>query len=146
MKISFKSLFLLSLYTILFTQYSFAQTKVKVHVTFTNSYCGGARPTPEMEEAIRKEKDFHDVHIILKGKMHCKVKTDSLGRFGATLKSGKYQIHLTKFKNEAHFTNYNPGCVKMLKASYGDLLIEKGKTEYKINLHFPCNPCEPPKQ
>jgi len=120
----------------------FAQQKVKIHITFTNQYCGGARPTPEIEAGYNTPKDFHDVHVILKGKMHFKIKTDSLGHFSAALKSGKYQIYLTKLKNEAHFTNYNPACKQMLQASYGELLIEKDITEYEINLHFPCNPCE----
>src|ERR1035437_9812010 len=119
-----------------------AQQKVKIHVTFTNQYCGGARPNPEIETKYNTPKDFHDVHVILNGKMHCKVKTDSLGYFSASLKSGKYQIYLTKLKNEAHFTNYNPACKQMLQVRYGELFIEKGKTEYEINLHFPCNTCE----
>ncbi|HXB41658.1 MAG TPA: hypothetical protein VNZ49_14050 [Bacteroidia bacterium] len=136
------------IFTYFFLIFSFAlpaQTKVKVHVTYTGNYCGGARPTPEMEEIAKTPKNFHDVHIILNGKIHCKAKTDSLGYFTLPLKPGKYKIYLTKFKNEAHYTDYDPSCPQMLKASYGDLIIEKGNTEYEINLHFGCNPCGPPK-
>lgn len=122
-----------------------AQTKIKVHLTYTNNYCGGARPTPEIEAKTKIPQNFHDVHIILKGKMHCKAKTDSLGYFSLPLKPGIYKIHLTKLKNEAHFTTYDPSCEKMLNASYGELIVEKGKTEFEVNLHFPCNPCEPPR-
>lgn len=123
----------------------FGQSKVKVHVTYTHSYCGGAQPSPEMEAIARTPKDFHDVHIILNGKMHCKAKTDSLGYFSLPLKPGKYKIYLTKHKNEAHYTSYDPSCLQMLKASYGDLIIEKGVQNAEVNLHFGCNPCEPPK-
>ncbi len=141
-----KQFLLVSLFTLILTPYTASsQTKVKVHVTYTNSYCNGARPTPEMEEEFKKQKNFHDVHIILKGKIHCKTKTDSLGYFTLPLKAGKYKIYLTQHKNEAHFTTYNPSCDQMLKAKYGDLIIEKGNNEYEINLHFPCNPCEPAK-
>jgi hypothetical protein len=136
------------IFTYFFLIFSFAiaaQTKVKVHVTYTSNYCGGARPTPEMEEIAKTPKNFHDVHIILNGKIHCKTKTDSLGYFTLPLKPGKYKIYLTKFKNEAHYTGYDPSCPQMLKASYSDLIIEKGNTEYEINLHFGCNPCGPPK-
>ena len=131
---------------LILTPYTFfAQTKIKVHVTYTNNYCGGARPTPEMEELARTPKNFHDVHIILNGKIHCKAKTDSDGYFSLPLKPGTYKIYLTKIKNEAHFTTYDPSCKKMLKMSYGELILEKGKTEVEVNLHFPCNPCELPK-
>ena len=122
-----------------------AKSKVKVHVTYTNSYCGGAKPTPEIEQKYQTPRNFHDVHIVLDGKVHCKTKTDSAGYFSLPLKPGKYTIHLTKLKNEAHYTNYNPSCKQMLKASYGELIITKGVYDYELNLHFPCNPCEPPR-
>lgn len=117
--------------------------KVKVHVTYTNSYCGGARPTPEIEQKLQVPQNFHDVHIVLNGKMHCKAKTDSLGYFSLPLKPGKYKIYLTKFKNEAHFTTYDPACKQMLQMSYGEFTVDKGVFDYEVNLHFPCNPCEP---
>jgi hypothetical protein len=123
----------------------FSQAKVKVHLTYTNSYCGGVEPRPEMQAELQKPKNFHNVHVILNGKMHCKAKTDSLGYFTLPLKPGIYKVYLTKFKNEAHFTNYNPSCPEMLKMSYAELIVEKNKTEIEGNLHFPCNPCEPPR-
>jgi hypothetical protein len=130
---------------ILFSYTTFSQTKVKVHLSYTNSYCGGIKPSAETEAQLQKPRNFHDVHVILNGKMHCKAKTDSLGNFSLPLKPGSYKIYLTKHKNEAHFTAYDPSCEKMLKMSYAELIIEKGKTAAEANLHFPCNPCEPPR-
>lgn len=138
--------FAFSFILIILIPYTFyAQTKVKVHLTYTNSYCGGARPSPEMEAKQNVPKNLHDVHVILNGKKHFKAKTDSLGNFSLPLKPGTYKIFLTKFKNEAHYTTYNPSCPQMLKASYGELVVEKDKKTAEANLHIPCNPCEPPR-
>ncbi|MGZ3942477.1 MAG: hypothetical protein ACXVOH_10515, partial [Bacteroidia bacterium] len=132
-------------FTLILSSYTCFAQKVTVHLTYTNSYCGGARPSPEMEAKQNIPKNFHDVHIILNGKKHCKAKTDSLGYFSLPLKPGTYKIYLTKLKNEAHYTTYDPSCPQMLKASYGELVVEKGKKTAEANLHIPCNPCEPPR-
>lgn len=136
----------------------FAQQKVKIHITFTNSYCGGARPTPEIEAASNTPKNLSSFNLILAPKKSFKanadsvviaiktdskkIKTDSTGAFSISLKPGKYALYLTKKKNENISTNYFPGCAKMLVTEYAEILIEKGKTNYQLNLHFPCNPCE----
>ncbi len=136
----------LSLLLTLTTYTSVAQSKkVKVHVTFTNQYCGGARPTEEIEEEVNTPRNLHDVHLVLKGKKHCKAATDSLGNFSLPLKPGKYKFYLSYHKNDAHEANYDPTCKKMKDMSFGELTVEKGKFDYAVNLRFPCNPCELPK-
>ncbi len=120
----------------------FAQQKVKIHVTFTNSYCGGARPTPEIEAAHNTPKNLIDFYILLENKNQIKVKTDSTGHFTQSIKPGTYKVYLTAKTNQNLYTNYFPNCAKMLHTPFGKLVIEKGKKEYEINLHFPCNPCE----
>lgn len=122
-----------------------AQKKVKVHVTFTNSYCGGARPSPEIENSLQTPRSLHNVHLILTGKTHCKAATDSLGNFALPLKPGKYKFYMSFHKNDAHEANYNPACKQMKEMSFGELQIEKGKDSYEVNLHFPCDPCLPPR-
>lgn len=131
---------------LLLTPYTFlAQKKIKVHVTYTNSYCGGARPTPEIEEELRTPQKLHDVHLILKGKKNCKTATDANGDFLLPLKPGKYKFFLSYRKNDAHEVSYDPNCPQMKSMSFGEITIEKGKAEYEVNLHFPCSPCERPK-
>ena len=121
----------------------FSQQKVKVHVTFTNQYCNGAAPTPEILERYNTPQNLADFYILLESKKQLKVKTDSAGHFSAPLQQGVYKVYLTTKTNENLYTNYNPACNKMLHAPYGKLVIEKNKKEYQINLHFPCNLCEP---
>jgi hypothetical protein len=139
----------LSLYLLLtFTPYTFlaqGKGKIKVHVTFTNSYCGGARPTPEIEQATRTPRNLHDVHLIMKGKKHAKIVTDSLGNFFLPLKPGKYKFYMSYHKNDAHETNYEPTCKKMMALHFGELTVVKGTFDYELNLHFPCDPCGLPR-
>jgi hypothetical protein len=136
---------------------------VKVHVSYINSYCGGIRPSLEVEKNLKTPRDMKDFHVLLapiikfkvKGDTNevylpakrgiKKVKTDSVGNILLSLKPGKYIIYLTNEVNKKLPVNYNPGCKKMLYAQYGELLIEKGKREYQAEIHFPCNPCEPPR-
>jgi len=121
----------------------FSQQKVKVRVTYTNSYCGGARPTDEVLQKYNAPQPLSDYKIKLLCKKNNVVKTDSSGSFIHKLNVGKYLIFLTEEKNKTLFLNYSSDCIKMTQTPYGELIVEKGKTEYLVNLHFPCNPCEP---
>jgi hypothetical protein len=121
----------------------FGQQPVKVFVSYTNSYCGGARPTDEILNKYNTPKKFTNFKIKLVGKKTSVVVTDTAGCFTHKLKPGKYIVFLTDENNKNLFTNYDPFCVKMLQAPYADLLIQKGKINYQLNLHFPCNPCQP---
>lgn len=122
---------------------AFAQQPVRIHFSYTNSYCGGARPTDEIINKYKTPNKLSNFKIKLLNKKPITFTTDSLGRIIAKLRPGKYRIFLTEENNKKLFTNYDPTCVKMLKPPYGELLIEPGKNNYKINLHFPCNPCQP---
>jgi hypothetical protein len=133
----------LTYFFLLLSFLSLAQQKVKIHVTFTNSYCGGAAPTPEILDKYEKPQDLSDFVILLESKKTLKVKTDSLGYISNSMKPGVYKIYLSTKTNPNLYTNYNPSCDKMLHEPYGKLTIEKSKKNYVINLHFPCNLCEP---
>ena len=121
----------------------FSQQKVTIHFTYTNSYCGGARPGNEILAKYNTPKKLAGFKLKLTDKKNVFVTTDTSGSFSHKLNPGKYLIFLTEEINKNIFTNYNPACIKMKTASYGELEIEKGKKEYQINLYFPCNPCEP---
>jgi hypothetical protein len=136
----FLSVFLIPAFSLL------AQQKVKLHVTFTNNYCGGARPTPEIETKYNTPKDLS--HFVLyigheKKKGGTKAVTDSLGNCNSALKPGDYYIQVLEIRDKNLFTNFTPSCKKMRTMKYAQLHIEEGKKEYEVNLHFPCNPCQP---
>lgn len=118
------------------------QQQVRVFVSYTNSYCGGARPTDEILLKYNTAHKLSNFKIKLSGKKISLITTDSLGFFTCKLKPGNYFIFLTEEKNKNIITNYNPDCIKMLKTAYAELHIEKGKSTYDVKLNFPCNPCE----
>jgi hypothetical protein len=127
----------------IFLQITVFAQHVKVFVSYTNSYCGGARPTNEILAKYNTPAKLSNFKIKLAGKKTSVVVTDTAGCFTHKLKPGKYFIYLTEETNKNLYTNYNPSCAKMLKAQYGELIIERGKSRYEISLYFPCNPCEP---
>ena len=60
----FSSILFLLLLTLSFN--SIAQTKgLNQKLTFLQPYCGGARPTPQMEEDARKPKPYSNRTIII---------------------------------------------------------------------------------
>jgi hypothetical protein len=123
---------------------AFAQQPVKVFVSYTNSYCNGARPTTEILHKYNTPAKLTNFKIkLVVGKKTILITTDTLGCFTHKLKPGKYFIYLTEEKNQSLFINYDPTCDKMLKTPYTELHIEKGKNRYETTLHFPCNPCQP---
>jgi hypothetical protein len=121
---------------------AFSQQQVKVFVDYTNSYCGGARPTNEIMAKYNTPIKLTNFKIKVVGKKTSVVVTDTEGCFTHKLKPGNYTIFLTEEKNTSLFTNYDPTCIKMLKTPYAELIIEKGKNEYNLHLNFPCNPCQ----
>lgn len=121
----------------------FSQLNVQVFVSYTNSYCGGARPTEQILTKYNTPAKLANFKIKLAGKKSYLLTTDSAGFFTHKIKPGKYSVYLTEEKNQNLFINYDPSCPKMLKTAFAELIIEKAKKQYSVNLYFPCNPCVP---
>lgn len=133
--------FLITIFT--FIQFCmFSQQKVKVFVSYTNCYCGGARPTEEILAKYNTPRKLAKFKIKLVGQKTELVTTDTAGYFIKKLKPGKYSIFLTEEKNKNISINYEPSCSKMLTMNYGELNIQKKTSNYVVNLYFPCNPCQ----
>ncbi len=122
---------------------AFSQQKVKVHVQFTNAYCGGARPSQEVLDRLNRAKDLEHTQLRLIYKGETKVKTNEFGHFKARLRPGTYHIYIGNEK--ASDSNFDPTCAKMLEMSFGELVIEKGKDFYEVTIKIGCNPCLPPR-
>lgn len=81
--------------TFLITLSGCAQKKVKLNFTYTKPYCGGARPTPEMEAESQIAHPYAHKTIIYKndkGKTDS-VKTDANGNVVLKLKNGNYKFY-----------------------------------------------------
>jgi hypothetical protein len=88
---------------------------IAVNVQVIQPYCGGARPTPEMEENARIPHAYEGKKFyIRKGKINtCKAKiidsftTDAQGNFIIKLPKGNYSIIVAEQKNELNIALYN---------------------------------------
>lgn len=73
----------------------FTQKKTKLNFFYTIPYCGGARPTPEMEAQTQIQHAYIKKTIIYvsdKGKVDS-VKTDNKGNICLKLKDGTYKFY-----------------------------------------------------
>lgn len=128
------------------------ELQVKLIVEYTNTYCGGARPTPEIQAEYNKKKKLTGTVLSFvdektpnaKGKLG---KTNENGEISIALAPGTYLIMMTKFYNKKLGLNYDPSCKKMMQKAYGKLTISaQMPSTYKVPIQFPCNPCLPPRE
>ncbi|KAF5039537.1 hypothetical protein DSECCO2_542900 [anaerobic digester metagenome] len=111
-------------------------------------YCGGARPTPEIEEQFRKEYPLASQKIkfvnVYDETDYVITATDANGRFTVGLHEGTYDYYIVFTPGSP--VPPNPGCQKYFERSYGKIWIEPGNwSGFKLLYAFPCDPCSPPK-
>lgn len=87
--------FLLFVFILFVNHFGFSQKKIKLNFLYTIPYCGGARPTPEIEMAAGVLHPYAGktiVYISDKGKIDS-LKTNSKGIISAKLKYGTYKFY-----------------------------------------------------
>ncbi len=149
----FSSLILFSL--LAFSFCSCAQKKeLTQKISFIQPYCGGARPTAQMEEDARKAKPYANKSIIIiseKGKADS-VKTDKDGSFKKTLKIGKYKLYeawryYKKTPDGSSMTEFDLACLKLewqKEFKVINITKEKIMEEEKFEINAKCpysSPC-----
>ena len=118
-------------------------------LTYTNRYCGGARPSDEMLAEYATPQNLTSTTIYLKrkkgGKIIYKIVADKDGKFKKCIKPGKYFLYMSKYYDKNLALNFNPKC-KMAWHSYGEVeILNRAKKLYLIDMHFDCDPCSPPR-
>jgi hypothetical protein len=145
----------LLLFTLVLAHISVAQTlPVSFTVTVLKPYCGGARPTPEMEELAQTPQPYAEKTILLvnsKGKC-VKLKTNAEGVVSCSLKTGDYKLWETwrrckKTPNGSSKNKFDKACLKeewtkefanlTVSASSSELIITNGIVEY-CDFAIPC--------
>ncbi len=112
---------------------------IKGHIDFSNAACGNNNTT---------KRAFAGCVIKVVDEMNPKTKTASIktngaGDFTASLKPGTYNIYLTKKINKALKSNVDVACSKMMRKSYGQIVVSKSHAKtYRIILSFECSPCK----
>jgi hypothetical protein len=139
----------------IFSLSSAAQKKtLNQTIAYVKPYCGGARPTPEMEADAQKPKPYaHKTIIIIaeSGKVDS-VKTDKDGNFKKALKYGKYRLfehwrYYKKTPDGSDISIYDKDCLGLeWKKEFKSISIDKTKIteeeKYQINSKCPWSvPC-----
>ena len=68
--------------------------KVELQVTYSEQYCGGARPSEELQEKVEKNKPYTNRTLVFvsdKGRIDS-ARTDSQGNLAIKLKKGNYTL------------------------------------------------------
>jgi hypothetical protein len=118
-------------------------------LTYTNRYCGGARPSEEMLADYATPQNLAKTIIYLKrrkgGKVIYKIAGDKDGKFKKCIKPGTYFLYMSKYYDKTLRLNFNPDCPKAWH-SYGEIeILDHAKKLYLVNMNFECDPCSPPR-
>ncbi len=138
----------------IFTTACAQKSLVSQKITYIQPYCGGARPTPEMEHEAEKPKSYSGKTIVIvseSGKIDS-VKTDKDGSFKRSLKYGKYKLfeawkYYKTTPDGTAISLFDKACLDLeWKKEFRSISVTKTKTseeeKYQINLKCPWSvPC-----
>lgn len=113
---------------------------------FNTSYCNGARPSNEILEQHRRERNLVNSTIKLKnvktGK-EIEVKTDAKGAFKIPLESeSEFEYYLTK-QSDPSLGFINIKCDAVFERKYGTFKMSDISDSLHLLFHLTCDPCDP---
>lgn len=119
--------------------------KCTLKVAYTQTYCGGARPSQVMLDTLAQPKPLVQTTIVLlNGKKKIKVKTDSKGRAVVDLRTEVNTCYSLTKQIDASIPQINRTCKKALNMSYGSFVVgTNGTREIELVYNFTCDPCDP---
>ena len=140
-----KKIFSLLFIFCFFTSFSQVKKTVKLLVTYSNKYCGGARPTPEILEKEKEKYPLANTTLRLvdsKKRKSILVKLNELGKASVCLRQGEYSVYMSKkFGKQSQACNFSPLCDKSLTKTYATFSLGN-ESDVQLNFHFTCNPCD----
>lgn len=119
---------------------------VKITVEFTNQYCGGARPTPEIEGEMKVARLLTNSQLKLtsintKKKKVIYIQTNSKGEATIKLPVGTYSVKIGKKYNKELALNYDDSCKKMAEIIWKTIEITPDTKVITFAIEFSCSPC-----
>lgn len=132
---------------------------VKGNIQHTRTYCGGAAPTEDMIENMKKEIPFANHKFAIKKgttdlasqAIFKEITTDANGNFNVSLPKGTYSVQIwekTQDYEKGIMGKFGSteGCKKWKNTA--DFIItatKKVKTVQTFKMHLGCNACTPPR-
>lgn len=117
---------------------------------YTTRWCGGARPTPEMDARHSTPRPVKNTTLIFTHKatgykMRCK--TDENGYFRFMPYVGEWQYQLTEEFYDANINEAGADipkeCDNFYQRIYGHRTLNSDTSDFRIYFSLPCNPCDP---
>jgi hypothetical protein len=113
--------------------------------SYKNKYCGGARPTPEIEKHYNNQYPLPSCKIKFANSNNNSVvyaTTDAQGNFHTSLCVGTWTYWLISTPESS--LPIDISCQKYFDHNYGSFEIANtANTNIQILFSFPCNPCDP---
>ena len=125
--------------------------EVSGEALYTSVYCGGARPTPEIERMHATPRPLIKTSLLFRksgsdSEMKKFAKTDSLGNFTANLPSGKWEYSMAEdfyeYNKEAGM-EFPRECDKFYGVPYGTIHVRTDTSGIELRFRLRCNPCDP---
>ena len=118
----------------------------QITVTMVSEYCGGANPSAEVLEDLKKPKPAGNMDVVLvDNEKQIPFATDENGLSSISLKPGKYQVFLAeKLDATAYSANVEAICDKWKAKPNGSLEVLKGQDSIEVEISKDCNPCNQP--
>ena len=127
---------------------------VKGEALFTQSYCGGARPTPEIEAEAQRQRPLPSTRLLVRPANEPEAKaitleTDARSRYQICLPPGLYYVYMSGSMSKLSPVRFDPSCEQWLKTPLGQIEVSAAadaNQNVSLMLAIGCNPCEPPRE
>lgn len=118
-------------------------TNISGSAWYKNKYCGGMRPTPEVENQYNKEYVVPSCKLkFINNNTVVYATTDANGNFNAPLTAGTWNYTLVSTQGSG--LPIDMSCEKYFDHSYGSVEIsDKKNNPIRLLFAFPCDPCDP---
>jgi hypothetical protein len=110
-------------------------------VYYTRPYCGGARPTEEIEAERKKSILLMNTTLKMKNKAGVVyvVTTNDKGIFRSGIPAGQYDVYVTEKTNKTIYNVSPETCENCLTEPLGNVIIRDGQ-QASFTIHFRCGP------
>ena len=120
------------------------QDSVLFIFTYTDSWCNGSYPSDEIQVELATPRRLYHTPLLLKNEQGdiFHLITDKKGRVKILVTMGNYTVH---FNPDADYKKspVNISCDLYFEPTWGEIKINADQTEVKLNIHLPCDLCDP---
>lgn len=119
---------------------------IQGQITYTRTYCGGARPSDEILQNYATPKPYKNSKFRIydeNTKIEHFFSTDQNGNYSLNIEPGCYKIYPTKTKEQQNIGGYFCDCDLWLNTMLSEITVKNKPDTASINveIHLQCDPC-----